>query len=60
MPNAPVDFIYLASNALYCTDKQQGIYTKCHLPKGKIFFCTKDPSLHLKEFRTQGTFEILS
>lgn len=58
MPNMPVDFIYLASKALYCTDKQQGIHTKCHLPKGACF-CTEDPSLHLNDFRMQGTFEIL-
>lgn len=57
MPNMPVDFIYLASKALYCTDKQLGIHTKCHLPKGACF-CTEDPSLHLNDFRMQGTFEI--
>lgn len=43
MPNAPVDFIYLAANALYCTDKQQGIYTKCHLPKGENIFLHRGP-----------------
>lgn len=48
MPNMPVDFIYLASKPLYCTDIQQGIHTKCHLPKGASF-CTEDPSLHLND-----------
>lgn len=48
MPNMPVDFINLASKPLYCTDKRQGIHTKCHLPKGASF-CTEDPSLHLND-----------
>lgn len=59
MPNMPVDFIYLASKPLYCTDKRQGIHTKCHLPKLRSIFLHRGPIPSSTDLRTRGTFEIL-